>query len=69
MKVEDVRIGTKLTFEGERTVWTVVGKRQVKGTKAVPIRFTLRLAFDDGQVRGQATTHPLAADAEVREVP
>ena len=69
MKVEDVKIGTKLTFEGEHTVWTVVSKRQVRGTKAHPRRFILGLAFDRGEVRGQAKTHPLAADAEVREVP
>lgn len=69
MKVEDVRIGDHIILPGENNDWIVVGKRQVKGTKAVPVRYTLRLAFDDGKVRGYATTRALGADEEMQVDP
>jgi hypothetical protein len=70
MQAKDVTIGTRCVFPPETTVWTVVGKRKTKGTKKNPSgKIVLRLAFEDGGVRGQATTHPLEVDREIETKP
>jgi hypothetical protein len=67
VKAEDVTIGKRCVFPPERTVWTVVGKRKTKPTKKLPTGgIVFRLAFDDGNVRGQANTHPLDPGAEIQ---
>jgi hypothetical protein len=67
MKAKDIQRGMRVVFPPERTVWTVLAKPRTKPTKKFPEgKIMFRLAFDDGNVRGQATTHPLDPEAEIQ---
>ena len=64
MQAKDITIGTRVVFDGQSTVWTVVGKRRLKGGT-----YTLRLAFESEGVVGKATTRPLDPEYEIETRP
>jgi hypothetical protein len=62
VKAKDIKLGMRVKFENERTVWTVARSRRTK--KGI----VFGLVMEGSTFKGTATTHPLADDREIEVV-